>query len=384
MISRKLRPFGVSIFSTMTRLALEHEALNLAQGFPDFDGPGEIFDLARKAMEEGCNQYARSRGLPVLTASIAHHFTECYGLDYDPETEIVVTCGATEGLAASILGLLDPGDEALLLEPYYDSYPACLAMAGASFRSVPLVHPEFALDLEALESRITGRTRLLLLNDPHNPTGKVLGEEECEALAALCTRHDLLVLEDAVYEQLTYDGRPFRPLAAFPGMRERCLTVSSTGKTFSLTGWKIGWVAGPKGLVDAVQAAHQFLTFAVATPFQAAMAEALRRFGPPYLETFRNEYRERRDLLVEILRDAGFQPAVPQGSYFVLADITGLTDKKAPEFALELIRRVGVAALPVDSFYTEGKEGEGSRLLRFAFCKRLDTLEEARRRLAAL
>ncbi len=381
MISDRLRPFGTSIFSTMTRLANEHQAINLAQGFPDFDGPREIFDFAREAMDAGCNQYARSMGLPDLVESVARHFSRAYGMSYDPMTEVCVSTGATEGLAASVLGLLNPGDEVLLMEPFYDSYPALAAMAGASVKSLVLEAPDFALDLNRLEDLIGPKTRLLLLNNPHNPSGKVFSQEELQGIAKLCIQNNVLVLSDEVYEFLTYDGVSHIPIASLPGMRERTLTVSSTGKTFSLTGWKIGWVVGPEDLVKATQAAHQFLTFAVTTPFQAAMAKAIEHFGPSYVKELRREYLARRDFLVDMLEEKGFGVSVPRGSYFVLADVSALTEKPATEFAMDLIRERQVAALPVESFYLEGRKSEGQRLLRFAFCKRLETLQAAKERL---
>ncbi len=381
MIAQRLEPFGTSIFSTMTRLANEHQAINLAQGFPDFDGPREIFDFAREAMDEGYNQYARSMGLPALVESVARHFSRAYGMAYDPMSEVCVTTGATEGLAASVLGLLNPGDEVLLMEPFYDSYPALAALAGASVKSLVLEAPEFALDLEQLASLVSTKTRLLILNNPHNPSGKVFSQEELQGIAKLCIENDILVLSDEVYEFLTYEGVPHIPIAGLPGMRERTLTVSSTGKTFSLTGWKIGWVVGPEDLIAGVQAAHQFLTFAVTTPFQAAMAKAIEHFGQAFLKELRGDYLERRDFLVEMLKEKGFGVSVPQGSYFVLADVSGLTEKPATEFAMDLIRERQVAALPVESFYLKGQQTEGRKLLRFAFCKRLETLQAAKAKL---
>jgi N-succinyldiaminopimelate aminotransferase len=365
----------------MTRLALEHQAINLAQGFPDFDGPCEIFDFARRAMDQGCNQYARSMGLPVLVESVVRHLSRAYGMAYEPMSEVCVTTGATEGLAASVLGLINPGDEVLLMEPFYDSYPALAAMAGASVKSIVLESPGFELDLDKLAALISPKTRLLILNNPHNPSGKVFTSEELQGIAKLCIAHDIIVISDEVYEFLTYEGIPHIPIAGLPGMRERTLTVSSTGKTFSLTGWKIGWVFGPEDLISATQAAHQFLTFAVSTPFQAAMAKAIDHFGSNYLVDLRKDYLERRDFLVDLLKDKGFGVSAPKGSYFVLADIRALTQKPAADFAMDLIRERQVAALPVESFYLEGKNNEGRKLLRFAFCKRMETLREAKKRL---
>ncbi len=379
----RLRAFGTTIFSEMTKLALEKGAINLAQGFPDFDGPEEIFDAARRAMGEGQNQYARSQGHPRLVEAIARKQARDYGLSYDPMTEVGVTCGATEGIAAALLGLTEPGDEAVLFEPFYDSYPACATMGGATPRYVTLRFPDFALDRAELERAVTPRTRLLLLNTPQNPIGKVWTRAELEVVADVCRRRDLLVVTDEVYEYLTYDGAEHVPIATLPGMRERTLTLSSAGKTFSLTGWKIGWGTGPRALVSAMQSAHQFLTFAVATPLQVAMAEALDRLPGDYIPRFRREYIERRDFLVSVLRETDFDVAVPRGTYFVTVDFRRLSDADDRTFARRLTERVGVAAIPPSVFYAARPE-EGRRLLRFAFCKRMETLREAAERLRKL
>ncbi len=383
MTSKRLQPFGETIFAEMTRLAQEHQAINLGQGFPDFDGPEGIVEAATEAMRAGQNQYARSMGHPALIAAIAEKQQRDYGIELDPETQITVTCGATEGIAAALIGLLDPGDEVVLFEPFYDSYCASVAMAGARPRFVTLRFPGFELDEEALRGAITDRTRLILLNTPHNPTGKVFSAEELQTIANLAVEHDLIVLADEVYEYLTFDGVPHVPIATLPGMEERTLTLSSTGKTFSFTGWKIGWATGPRELVAGAQAAHQFLTFAVATPLQVAMAHALSSFREQYLAVFRAEYTERREVLVGALRQAGFDVAVPQGTYFVCVSHRPLSDADDRTFARELIERVGVAAIPPSAFYAEDLE-EGRRLLRFAFCKRLETLRAGAERLSKL
>jgi N-succinyldiaminopimelate aminotransferase len=390
----KLQPFGVTIFAEMSRLAEEHHALNLGQGFPDFDGPAGIIDAAVAAMRAGENQYARSRGHVRLVRAIAETRARLYGLAYDPLTEVVVFSGATEGIAAALLGLLDPGDEVILIEPFYDSYPACLAMAGAVPRYLTLRFPDFALDLDELRRLITDRTRLIVLNTPHNPTGKVFTRAELEGIAALCRERDLWVLADEVYEHLTFDGATHVPMATLPGMRERTLTLGSTGKTFSLTGWKIGWATGPRALVDAAQAAHQFVTYATATPLQVAMAEALTRYTGDYLAAFQAEYAERRAFLLGALTAAGFRVAAPAGTYFILADFTPLFDgpagrlRPAPalddrSFARWLVAEHGVACIPSSVFYAARPE-EGRRLVRFAFCKRMETLRQSAARLAAL
>lgn len=382
-ISEKLQPFGTTIFSEMTRLSNEHSAINLSQGFPDFDGPPGIADAAAEAMRAGHNQYARSMGHPALVEAISARLEELYGLRYDPLREVVVFSGATEGIASSLLGLLNPGDEVILFEPFYDSYPACVAMAGAVPRYYTLRFPSFSIDPQELGALFNRRTRLLVLNTPHNPTGKVFSRAELEVISSLCQKHGVLVLADEVYEHLTYGNDRHVPIAALPGMRDRTLAISSTGKTFSLTGWKIGWAAGPEGMAAAAQAAHQFVTFATATPFQVAMAFALKSFTRDYLEKLRAEYTERRDFLMAILKKAGFEVAPPQGTYFVLADFSRLSRDDDRSFARRLIERQGVAAIPPSVFYQAHPE-EGRRLIRFAFCKRMETLEAAAKRLMGL
>ena len=380
MISRRLQPFGTTIFSEMTRLAVEHDAINLSQGFPDFEGPPEILTAAADAVHGWENQYARSLGHPRLVRALAASIERQHGLRYDPDTEITVTCGATEGIAAAMLGLLEPGDEVLVCEPVYDSYPAAVAMAGARTVPITLRFPDFALDLAAIERAIGERTRLLLLNTPHNPTGKVFSLEELAALAELCRRHDLIAVTDEVYEHLTYDGHAHRSLAELPGMRERTLRLSSAGKTFSVTGWKIGWATGPAPLVAALQAAHQFLTFCAPTPLQVAVAETLETLGEPFFEQLRADYRERRDFLAAVLREIGLEVAPCHGTYFLLADFTALFAGDDRAFARHLIETHGVAAIPPSVFYLDQKD-EGRRLVRFAFCKRMATLERAAERL---
>lgn len=384
MISKKLKPFGTTIFSEMTKLALDHGAINLAQGFPDFEGPRAIHEAAKRALDAGENQYARSLGHPKLVEAIADKYRARWQLEFDPLKEIVVFAGATEGIASSLLGLLDPGDEVILFEPFYDSYPAAVAFAGATPRFCTLRFPDFALDEAELAKLFNDRTKLILLNSPHNPTGKVFTRGELEAVARLCVQHDVVAVTDEVYEHITYDGVEPVKLASLPGMRERTLTLSSTGKTFSLTGWKIGWGVGPAPLVAAAQAAHQFVTFSVATPLQAAMAFAVRELQEPYFEQLRREYAQRRDFLVDVLRAAGFEVSLPKGAYFVLADFTRrfpsarFGDDRA--VAKMLVEKHGVAAIPPSVFYQQAPD-EGRRLLRFAFCKRMETLEKAAQRL---
>jgi N-succinyldiaminopimelate aminotransferase len=376
MIATKLRPFGTTIFAEMTALAQQHGAINLAQGFPDFEGPSEIVEAAVKALRSGDNQYARSRGHPELVRAIADTQKDLYGLEYDPMEEVVVFSGATEGIAASMLGLLNPGDEVILLEPFYDSYPPGLALSGAVPRYLTLRAPDFALDGDALRALVNGRTRMIVLNTPMNPTGKVFTAEELEIIAALCREHDLIALTDEVYEHLVFDNARHIPLASLEGMRERTLTLSSAGKTFSFTGWKIGWGTGPRALIDGAQAAHQFITYAIATPLQVAVAFALRNYTEDFRSEFRAEYTARRDYLVSALESAGFSVSVPQGTYFIMAGFQELFSGDDRAFAYWLTENHGVVSLPPSSFYHSDVE-EGRRLTRFAFCKRMETLEAA-------
>jgi N-succinyldiaminopimelate aminotransferase len=364
----------------MTALATAHGAINLAQGFPDFEGPPALLDLAEAALRQGNNQYARSMGLPALVEALAIQAERDLGLQYDPLSEIVVCCGATEAIAASLLGLLDPGDEVILFEPFYDSYPACLAMAGATARYVTLRAPDYALDLDALAASIGPRCRAILLNSPHNPSGKVFDEAELAGIARLCEQHDLIVIADEVYEHIVFDGARHRSIASLAGMRERCLRISSAGKTYSMTGWKIGWAMGPAQLIAAAQAAHQFLTFCAATPLQAAMAGVLDRFGPAYHEELRQDYSARRSRLVEGLRAAGFAVTEPAGTYFALADFSAIWPGDDRSLAEHLVREHGLATIPPSVFYHAHPEA-GRKLLRFAFCKRIETLEAAMERL---
>lgn len=382
-ISEKLQPFGTTIFSEMTRLSNEHSAINLSQGFPDFDGPQGIIEAAAEALRAGHNQYARSMGHLALVEAIAAKVQDHYGLQLDPLREVVVFSGATEGIASSILGLLNPGDEVILFEPFYDSYPACVAMASAVPRFYTLRFPEFSIDAAELEFLFNRRTRLLVINTPHNPTGKVFSRTELEVISNLCQKHGVLVLADEVYEHLTYGDARHIPIATLPGMRERTLTISSTGKTFSLTGWKIGWAAGPEAMVSAAQAAHQFVTFATATAFQVAMAFAIQKYTRDYLKSLKAEYTARRDFLVGVLSDVGFEVAPPQGTYFAIADFSRFSKDDDRTFARRLIEEQGVAAIPPSVFYKVHPE-EGRRLIRFAFCKRKETLQAAAERLKML
>ncbi len=376
----RLSAFGETIFTEITRLAIDHDAVNLGQGFPNFDGPDFVKEAAVAAIRAGHGQYARMYGVPALNKAIAGRFAVDTGLDVDPETQVTVTSGCTEALAATFLGLVDPGDEVVLIEPYYDSYPACLAMAGAEPRFVTLRPPAFRLEAAELRAAFGPRTRAVVVNTPHNPTGRVLSVDELDSIAALCREHDAIAVTDEVYERMVYDGKHVS-LATRPGMWERTLTLSSLGKSFSLTGWKVGWAIGPEHLTAGVRAAHQFLTFATATPLQHGAVAAL---GAPeaYYEALRAAYRARRDLLAEGLDDLGFDVHLPQGTYFVLAghERFGVGDDVA--FARHLIEKAGVAAIPPSAFYHRPADGAG--LIRFAFCKDEETLREGLRRMRAL
>lgn len=380
-VAQKLVPFGVSIFSEMTQLANAHQAVNLSQGFPDFDGPDWLKEAAVRAIHEGPNQYAPSHGLPALRKAIAEKTRRVYGLDYDADTEVTVLSGATEAIHSCFAGLLDPGDEVILFEPFYDSYPACAAMAGATVRYVPLRWPDMSFDDAALAAAFNERTRFILVNTPNNPSGKVFTRAELERIAELAKKHDTLVLTDEVYEHIIFDGHEHVCVASLPGMRERTVVISSTAKTFSMTGWKIGYVLAPAPLAKAVRSAHQFVTFCSASPLQAAMAEAVARTDD-YLPVLAREYEERRRVLHDILRDVGFGVTMPQGTYFILADIRPFGFDDDAQFCRMLTAEHGVATIPASAFY-EHKE-EGRFLARFAFCKNVETLREAGRRLQPL
>ena len=379
-LTSRLQGFGTTIFAEMSALAVRTGAINLGQGFPDTDGPVEVADAAVAAIRAGSNQYPPGPGTLELRTAIAEHQRRFWGIELDPESEVLVTAGATEAIAAALLALCEPGDEVLALEPTYDSYRASAAMAGATVVPVLLRPPDYALDVDALRAAVTPRTRLLLLNSPHNPTGAVLDRTELEALAAVCIEHDLLVVTDEVYEHMVFDGAHI-PMATLPGMAERTITISSAGKTLSFTGWKIGWATGPAPLVAAVRATKQFLTYVNGAPFQPAVAVGLR-LADSYFDELRLDLLTKRDVMVGALTAAGFETFVPAGTYFVTADIRGLTDEDGYAFCRSLPERCGVVAVPTSVFY--GDPAQGSSIVRFAFCKRLEVLEEAATRLKAL
>jgi len=381
-LTAKLQGFGTTIFAEMSALALATGSINLGQGFPDYDGPRSVLDAAIEAINTGQNQYPPGPGILPLREAIAEHQLRFYGLTYDPVNEILVTAGATEALAAAILGLCDTGDEVLVLEPTYDSYQACIALAGAVPRFVTLRPPHYDLDLDALRAAITPKTRLLLLNTPHNPTGKVLTREETAAVAALAVEHDLTVVTDEVYEHLIFDGLPHVPLAAFEGMRERTLVISSGGKTFNTTGWKVGWMCGPPELVAAARTAKQFLTYVASGPFQPAMAVGLR-LGDDYYAELATDLQAKRDKLLTGLQSAGFEAYNPSGTYFITADIRQVQpDGDGLAFCRSLPEKCGVVAIPNVVFYEH--KAEGRHLVRFAFCKRHEVIDEAVTRLKGL
>ncbi|HEX3792614.1 MAG TPA: pyridoxal phosphate-dependent aminotransferase [Pseudonocardiaceae bacterium] len=379
----RMRPFGSTIFAEMTALAQRTGAVNLGQGFPDTDGPAGMLAAARDAITGGVNQYPPGPGTAELRAAVAEHRTR-YGTEYDPDREILITVGATEAITAALLALVEPGDEVVVIEPYYDSYAAAVALSGATRRVVGLREApdgRFALDLDALRAAVGPRTRAILLNSPHNPTGTVFTRDELAAVAAVCVEHDLIAITDEVYEHLSYDGVPHIPLVTLPGMAERTVTISSAGKTFNCTGWKIGWACGPAELIAAVRATKQFLTFVGGAPFQPAVAHALRH-ELDWVASLRSSLQDKRDRLSAGLSAAGFAVRPTQGTYFVCADVRPLGFTDGAELCWALPDRIGVAAVPVQVFVDDPEPWR--HLVRFAFCKRDEVLDEAILRLGKL
>src|SRR6478736_1076021 len=381
---RRLRPYTTTIFAEMSALATATGSINLGQGFPDTDGPASLLAGARQAIADGVNQYPPGPGIPTLREAIAAARLRDHNQRFDPDTEVLVTVGATEALAAAVLGLCEPGDEVLMLEPHYDSYPPIVAMAGGTHRSVPL-RPNstgrFALDVEELAAAVGPRTRMLILNTPHNPTGTVLTREELAGVAAVAAAHDLIVLTDEVYEYLVYDDAVHLPLATFDGMAERTVTISSSGKTFNATGWKIGWACGPAPLIAAVRAAKQFLTYVGGAPFQPAIAHALRN-EMAWVAELRASLQNKRDRLCAGLTAAGFGVFRPQGTYFVMTDIRPRGASDGMRFCLDLPARAGVVAIPDEVFHDD--PADGKPFVRSAFCKRDDVIDDAVQRLAGM
>lgn len=373
---------GVTIFEEVTALAQQHSAINLGQGFPDEDGPVEILDAARSAITDGANQYAPGQGLAVLRHAIAAHQDHFYGLAVNPQTEVIVSTGATESIAAAILAFAGPGDEVLTFEPFYDSYGAVIGLSGATHTTAPLLAPDFQPDAASLEAAFTERTRIVVVNNPHNPTGSMFTRPALEQIVLLAERHGAIIVTDEVYEHLTF-GSEHVPIATLPGAAERTLTISSAGKTFSVTGWKVGWLTGPAELVAQVRTVKTFLTYASGTPFQHAVALGL---GLPdeFFSSAAATLRKKRDLLGEGLREAGFDVFEPAGTFFTMVDAAPLGIADATDLARRLPSLVGVAAIPVSMFcHEEGAERTRS-MLRFAFCKKFDVIEEGARRLATL
>ncbi len=379
-IKNSMREFGETIFAEMSALAVKTGAINLGQGFPDTDGPQEIAELAITAIRDGHNQYPPGLGIKKLRDAISHHQMRFYGLEFDPETEVLVTAGATEAIAASLLAICEQGDEIITFEPYYDSYAASIALAGGVRRVVTLNTPEYTFSIDDLEKLINGKTKAILLNSPHNPTGKVFTHNELSQIANLCIEHDLVAICDEVYEHLVFEGEHI-PLIQYPGMRDRTIQISSAGKTFSFTGWKIGWVCAQPALLDTVRTAKQFLTYVNGAPFQHAIAEALN-LSDHYFDNFLEDMRVKRDCLSQGLEKAGLTTFTPQGTYFVTADIEKLGYEDGKQFCLDLPVQCGVVAVPNVVFYDN--KDLGSTLIRFAFCKKLDVLEEAVERLQTI
>ncbi|WP_206476701.1 aminotransferase class I/II-fold pyridoxal phosphate-dependent enzyme [Microbacterium sp. KRD172] len=371
-----------TIFAEMSASAMRTGAINLGQGFPDEDGPAEVLEAARAAISQGVNQYPPGRGFADLLEAISEHQRRFYGLSVGPATEVIVTAGATEALTATLLALIDsPDDEVVVFEPYYDSYAAAVALAGARLRTVPLRLPDFQPDLEVLAASVTDRTRLILVNDPHNPTGVVFSPEVKAEIIRLAHLHDAVIVTDEVYEHLTFTA-PHVPIATLPGAAERTLTISSGGKTFSATGWKIGWIHGPADLITAVLTVKQYLTYVNGSAFQPAIAVGLRLPDTFFADAAATLARK-HEILGAGLRDAGFEVIAPQGGYFTVADASALGGADSMAFCRALPDTAGVVAIPLEAFVSEEHRGDYAGLVRFAACKRVEVLEEAAQRLAA-
>jgi N-succinyldiaminopimelate aminotransferase len=379
--AERIRSASTTIFAEMSALALTTQSINLGQGFPDTDGPAFMLEEARAAIAHGINQYPPGRGVLPLRQAIAQHSSRHYGLRYDAESEVLVTTGATEALAASILAFVDPGDEVIALEPFYDSYAASIELAGGQRVGVGLFGPDFRLDHAELAAAFTPKTKALLINSPHNPTGAVLDRDDLVAIAELAVQHDVLVICDEVYEHLTFDDAEHIPLATFPGMRERTVRISSAGKTFSATGWKIGWALGPAQLITELTAVKQFLTYVSGAPFQPAIAAALND-GDAWVAAARDDLQGKRDRLAAGLRSVGLEPAIPRGTYFMSTDVRPLGYDDGVAFCRDLPHRCGVVAIPHQVFYARTEAGRP--YVRWAFCKSDPVLDEAVRRLGSL
>lgn len=380
VVVKALRPYGTSIFTEMTQLAIKHNAVNLSQGFPDYDGPEEIRKKAADAIMRGPNQYSLSYGIAEMRNAVAGKMKRFYGIDVDADTEVTITSGATEGLAATFLGMLEPGDEVILLEPYYDTYAPISELAGAVIRIVPLSVPDFSIDRELLARTFNEKTKAIVINNPQNPCCKVFSREELSYIASLCIQYDAFAVGDEVYEHLVYDGREHVTLLSVPELRDRAFVVSSTAKTFSMTGWKIGYVIAAPELTQAVRASHQFITFCGQAPLQEAMAYAIN-LPDEYYTNFLKDYTRRKEMLCGALKDLGFEVYDPQGAYYVNVNIGSLGFDDDFSFCKTLTTEAGVAAIPCSVFWKDRRQGRD--LARFCFCKREETLEEGIRRLKA-
>jgi aminotransferase len=382
LASQKALRFTESVIREMTRLAQKHEAINLAQGFPDFAAPAEVKEAAVAAVRKDINQYAITWGSKRLREAIASRYRFAYGMEVDPEREVTVTCGSTEAMMATMLALVDPGDEVIVFEPFYENYGPDAILSGATPRYVELHEPDWRFDPGELEAAFNDRTRAIIINTPNNPTGKVFTRDELEQVARLCRKWGVIAVTDEIYEYILYDGAEHVPLASLEGMAERTVTINSLSKTYSVTGWRVGWALAPSELTNAIRKVHDFLTVGAAAPLQDAGASALS-LPESYYEKLATEYRSRRDTLLPILSSAGFRCHVPRGAYYIMTDISpfGFADDVA--FARHLIESVGVAAVPGSSFYHEGAEA-GRQKLRFTFCKKKETLDAAARRLQRL
>ncbi|MGV0793074.1 pyridoxal phosphate-dependent aminotransferase [Mycolicibacterium sp. XJ1819] len=387
MTVQRLQPYAVTIFAEMSALAARIGAVNLGQGFPDEDGPPAMLEVARSAIAEGVNQYPPGLGIPALREAIAAQRARHFGSEYDPDTEVLVTVGATEAIAAAVLGLVEPGSEVLLVEPFYDSYSPVIAMAGCTRRAVPMSADGrgFRIDVDGLRRAVTPKTRALIVNSPHNPTGMVASDGELRALAQLAIDADLLVITDEVYEHLVFDGHRHLPLASYPGMAERTVTISSAAKMFNATGWKIGWACGASHLIAGVRAAKQYLSYVGGAPFQPAVAHALNH-EEAWVAALRDSMQAKRDRLGSALAELGFDVHDSSGTYFLCADPRPLGYHDSATFCAQLPERAGVAAIPMSAFCDPGAQHADAwnHLVRFAFCKRDDTLDEAIRRLSVL
>jgi aspartate/methionine/tyrosine aminotransferase len=379
--ARRTETFTESVIREMTRVAREHDAINLAQGFPDFPAPEILKEAACRAIRDDVNQYAVTWGAPALREALEEKYRRFYGMEVEGDREITVTCGATEAMAAVLLALVDPGDEIVIPEPFYENYGPDAILCGATPVHVTLEAPDFRLDPEMIARHITPRTRAIILNTPNNPTGRVFTAEEMEGIAHLCRTHDLLAITDEIYEHIHYRGE-HRPMATLEGMRERTVTVSGFSKTFSVTGWRVGTVIAPPALTDAIRKVHDFLTVGAPAPLQEACAVALATLGPEYYDGLRSDYEARGEVLHRALTESGFGCTRPEGAYYIMADISGLTEMDDDAFARWLAREVGVAPVPGSSFFQD--PADGRHLVRFAFCKRIETLEAAGERLAVL